>query len=198
MKHLIMELFDIGAIKFGNFILKSGVESPIYIDLRETISYPPLLQKIAEAMWQKAQGLSFDRLCGVPYTALPIVSYLSIEYGIPMVLRRKEAKAYGTKKIIEGVFDINQTCLVFEDLISSGASVLETILPLHEAGLHVRDVIVFLDREQGGKERLEKEGCTVHSVCTMTEMLTLLHAAGKISADQNEKVRAFLKETIHA
>ena len=78
MKEIFLKLYDIGAIKFGTFTLKSGLISPIYIDLRESISYPPLLKAIAEEMWKKVEDCPCDKICGVPYTALPMASYISI------------------------------------------------------------------------------------------------------------------------
>lgn len=185
---LILQLHDIGAIKFGAYTLKSGQISPIYIDLRETISYPSLMKGIADAMWNKISYCSFDCMCGVPYTALPLVSYLSVAHNIPMVMRRKEIKEYGTKKMIEGVFTPGQNCLVFEDLITSGASVMETIAPLEQVGLTIKDVVVFLDREQGGRANLESRGYKVHAIVTMTDILEILSSANRIDAATKEKV----------
>lgn len=192
LNQIILQLHEIGAIKFGSFTLKSGQTSPIYIDLRETISYPQLMKQIADIMWNKIHLCFFDRLCGVPYTALPLVSYLSVAHNVPMVMRRKEAKDYGTKKIIEGVFSQGHRCLIFEDLITSGASVMETILPLEQAGLTVHDIVVFLDREQGGRENLESKGYQVHSIVTMSAILEILTAANKIDAATRERVYACL------
>jgi uridine monophosphate synthetase len=193
MKDLINDLYDIGVVKFGDFTLKSGKKSPIYIDLRETISYPHILKKIAEEMWKKAKSIKFDVLCAVPYTALPFACYLSIQYDIPMVLRRKEAKDYGTKKILEGKIQPKQTCLILEDLITSGESILETILPIKEAGARIQDVIVFLDREQGGKTRLESLDLRLQSVITVTEMLDILESEKRITLEIKKNTQEFIQ-----
>lgn len=137
-KELLTELFKIGAIKTGSFKLKSGIISPIYIDLRVIISYPSLLTKIGRYMWKKVTDAEakFDLICGVPYTALPIASSISLEYNIPMLIRRKEgAKEYGTKKALEGVFNKGQTCLVVEDLVTTGGSAIEVAESLRNEGL---------------------------------------------------------------
>lgn len=191
---LIKELHDIGAIKFGTFTLKSGIISPIYIDLRLIVSAPALLSRIADAMWDKVNSLPKDLLCGVPYTALPMATALSLKHGIPMVMRRKEKKEYGTKQTIEGLYKEEQTCLIIEDLVTSGASVFETIRPLEAEGIKVKDVAVLLDRQQGAKARLESEGYRLHSVLTISNLLTSLESQGTITHDAVQNVQRFIKQ----
>ncbi|MBP9695000.1 MAG: orotate phosphoribosyltransferase [Candidatus Magasanikbacteria bacterium] len=188
----IAKLFDIGAVKFGEFKLKSGIMSPVYIDLRLLVSYPEILRGVAELLWQKIEPLSFDVICGVPYTALPIATAISLLNNKPMIMRRKEVKDYGTKKAIEGVFSVGQSCLILEDLVTSGMSVFETIEPLEHEGLKVKDIVVILDREQGGKNNIEGRGYSLQALFTMTELLSELLAAGKIDSEMHDKVKQFI------
>jgi len=190
--NLILKLFDINAVKFGEFKLKSGIMSPIYIDLRVIISYPGILKMVAEAMWKKVALLQFDLVCGVPYTALPIATAISLEHNIPMIMRRKEVKDYGTKKAIEGAFTPGQKVLVVEDLVTSGSSVFETIEPLEKEGLKVSDVIILIDREQGGKKHLTEKGYNLHAVFTITEMIDVLQQANILDDAVATKVKEFI------
>jgi len=193
MRELVHNLFDIGAIQFGSFTLKSGIESPFYIDLRRIISYPSLMMEIAEKIWEKVEGNSFDLVCGVPYTALPIATTISITHNIPMVMKRKEVKKYGTRRLIEGVYKQGQKCLVVEDLVTSGASLKETLMPLKLEGLVIEDVAIILDRCQGGVRLLEKEGYRVHALMTIHEAVHELASAQKITSEQAAQIEKFIK-----
>ena len=111
-----------------------------------------------------------------------------------MVMRRKEAKTYGTKKIIEGQFKLNSKCIIIEDLVTSGTSVLETLKVLNNVGLIVTDVAVLIDREQGGKENLLSNNLTLHSCFTINQMLDVLKKHSKIDDKIINNVQTFLKE----
>lgn len=193
VRFLIHKLFELGAVKFGQFTLKSGVVSPFYIDLRLTISSPKLLVSIAEAMFDKVREKHMSVVCGVPYTALPFATAMSIQHNIPMVLCRKERKAYGTGKQVEGIFEPDQKCLVVEDVVTSGQSIFDTIIPLQQEGLIVEDIVALVDREQGGKKHIESKGFRFHSVCTITMIIEELLKEGKLNKETADSVYTFIR-----
>lgn len=168
--NMVTALTEAGVIKHGDFTLKSGQKSSIYIDLRQIIAYPKLLTGVANDLWEKIKHLEPSLLCGVPYTALPIATVISTQHDIPMLIRRREAKDYGTKKMIEGLYQQGENCVIIEDVITTGSSVIETIDLLNEHGIKVTDVAVYVDREQGGQEAIEAKGCNVYSVLKLSEL----------------------------
>lgn len=194
-KEIALALHKIGAIKFGDFTLKSGIQSPIYIDLRVLISYPEVLKLISSAMIELAKDLKFDVIAGIPYTALPIATAISINQNWPMVYARKEVKDYGTKKKLEGVFKPGQTALIIDDLITTGGSKFETVEPFEASGLKITDFIVLVDREQGGGRLLEEKGYHLHSVIGINELLDILKEEGKISEEDYDRAKKFIAKT---
>ncbi len=193
-RNLILSLFDIGAVRFGSFKLKSGIESPIYLDLRRMVSFPKLLVNIAEALHSQMRDFSFDFICGVPYTALPIATAISIQHNLPMLLMRKERKKYGTGQLLEGVFEKGQRCFLIEDVVTSGASLIETAASIREEGLVVEEGIVLVDRCQGGISALKNKGLRVHPILSLLQITDVLEEERKIESSTASAVKKFLQE----
>ena len=196
---LTLTLADIGAIRFGEFTLASGKKSPIYVDLRLLASHPPALRQVASAyadLLRAEVGAgepgTRTRLAAIPYAALPIGTAVALELDLPLIYPRKEAKDYGTSRQIEGEYQAGDRAVVLDDLITTGGSKLAAIEPLEQAGLEVRDVVVLIDREQGGGAELAEAGYRLHAVLRLSEMLDLLTEAGRISAAQRDEVTGSL------
>jgi len=189
------ELLSAGCIKFGEFTLKSGLKSPIYIDLRRIITYPKLLQQIADAYLPVLRPLSFDRLAGLPYAAIPIATAITLAGNYPMIYPRKEVKTYGTKAEIEGEYHAGETIVVIDDLATTGGSKFEAIEKLTGAGLVVKDVVVLVDRQSGAKESLAQAGYSMHAVLTIGQLLDHWEENGKVEKSKIEETRKFLSQS---
>lgn len=195
-KEFFLECYQLGIIKFGRFTLKSGIESPFYVDLRPLASDPKILKRLANYLLEMLPLDNFDLICGVPYAALPMATAMSLESYLPLIIKRKEAKEYGTKKMIEGIFQKGQNCLLVEDVITSGKSLLETIPEIENEGISVSDIVVVLDRQQGGKEMLESKGYRVHTLFTISEVCSILKEENHLSDDEVTRIDDFLKGNV--
>ncbi|XP_012283675.1 uridine 5'-monophosphate synthase [Orussus abietinus] len=195
LKELAIALYDINAVKFGDFVTKAGLKTPIYFDLRVIIAHPKLMQRLSKSLWKlhTQKSKSIAQICGVPYTALPLATLISTENDIPMLIRRKEAKAYGTKKLIEGKYSDGDPCIIIEDVITTGSSVLETAKDLKEAGLTITEALVIVDREQGGWRNLKRNGIVVKSLYTISQLMEYLLEAGKVTSVDVKNVAEYLK-----
>lgn len=148
---------------------------------------------VAQGLQRLAREINHDLLCGVPYAALPIAAVMSVNTNTPMIMKRKETKLYATKKILEGVYEKNQICLVVEDVVTSGGSLLETVDTLRAEGLIVSHAVVVLDRDQGGASVLKQNGITLKPLFTMIELLKVLNNAGKIDDETVENIIDHIK-----
>ncbi len=188
------ELLFASCIKFGKFTLKSGLTSPIYIDLRQIITYPKLLEQVGAAYLPLLKDLKFDRIAGLPYAAIPIATAISLAGNYPMIYPRKEVKIYGTKAEIEGEYHAGETVVVIDDLATTGGSKFEAIEKLTGAGLIVKDVVVLVDRQSGAKESLAQAGYSMHAVLTIGQLLEYWEETGKVEKSKIEGTRKYLSE----
>jgi len=187
-------LLEVGCIKFGSFILKSGIESPIYIDLRRLVGYPKLLAEVAAAFEIILRNLEFDHLAALPYAAMPITSAISLQTGWPMIYPRKEVKEYGTKVQIEGIFVAGEQAVVIDDLISTGGSKFEGIAKLESGGLKVTDIVVLIDRSPDGGAELQDRGYKLHAVLTIDDLLDYYEQTATVPIEKITEVREFLSK----
>ena len=191
---ILTKIFELEIIQFGQFTLKSGINSPFYVDLRAIASSPILLQQLAQELLTLCPSESYELICGVPYAALPLATVMSIENNTPLIIKRKESKGYGTNKLIEGIFRKGQKALIVEDVITSGKSLLETIPELENEGLVVEDIVIVIDRQQGGKQLLEQAGYRVHVLFSIEDVMDAFQQKGLIDKATQSSVLRFLAE----
>ncbi|MHB8628238.1 MAG: orotate phosphoribosyltransferase [Aggregatilineales bacterium] len=191
---LALAIHEIGALKFGQFTLKSGITSPFYIDLRLLISHPEALALSGTALAQAIIGVEYDRLAAIPYAGLPIGTALALTVKRPLIFPRKDKKDHGLGKQIEGEFNVDERALVIDDLITKGDAKLEAIAPLRQAGLIVSDVAVLIDRQSGGVQTLAAAGIAVHPVLRLSELLDILQESGKLERQLRQTIDEWLKD----
>lgn len=183
-RDLILQLYDIGCVVFGDHVQASGAVFPYYIDLRKIISIPQIFHQIVSAYADILKDLKFDRIAGIPYGSLPTATGLALRMERPMIFPRKEVKTYGAGKLIEGHFQAGETIVVVDDILISGKSVMEGAAKLQSAGLNVEDIVVLIDHEQGVKDKLRMNGYRAHSVLALSEIAQILYQANRIDSEQ--------------
>jgi orotate phosphoribosyltransferase len=186
-------LYYSGCLKFGSFKIKSGALSPYYIDLACLLSSPKRLCCIAEIAVGRIDKLTsldrIDKLASIELKGALILPTIACKLNLPCVVVRKEQKTYGvTGRIAGGEVVKGENILFFDDVISEGLSKLEGIKPLEELGARVRHLMVVVDREQGGRENLEKQGYSVHALAKISELVNSLLQSGSISKEQADAV----------
>ena len=184
-------MHEIGAVKFGSFTLKSGIESPFYLDLRKVISHPQLNSLMCSLLAGSAAKLDFDCVLGIPYTALPAAAYIAEKLQKPLFMLRKEEKKYGAGGRIVGDPEKIGRCLIVDDLVTTGGSKFETADSLKAEGFKVADILVAVDRSAGAVAELGRRGLRLHSLVSLDEVVSLLLEDGSLETDKARQIKAF-------
>jgi uridine monophosphate synthetase len=184
-------------LKFGSFKIKSGVLSPYYIDLACLLSSPKELCNVADIAACEIKNLMvvdrIDKLASIELNGALILPSIGCLLNLPCIIVRKEEKAYGvTGRIAGAEVAKSDHVLFFDDVVSEGLSKLEGMKPLEELGAKVKHLVVVVDREQGGRENLEKLGYKVHALARISELVNSLSASGSISKDQAQTVLDYI------
>jgi uridine monophosphate synthetase len=194
-RRVALALREAGCVRFGKFKLKSGVESPIYLDLRRLVSFPHALHDVSLWLAELIKPLTFNHIAAIPYAALPIAVTVGQLARRSVIYPRREQKAYGTGAAVEGVFAHGDTALLLDDLATTGESKFEAIARLESAGLRVRDVAVVIDRGQGARQALEAAGYNFHALITLHDLLEELERVGSLAPELRAEVEAWLRQT---
>jgi orotate phosphoribosyltransferase len=192
-------LYESGCIKFGSFKIKSGAISPYYIDMARLLSMPKQLCMVAEIAAEKIKEIMvtdrIDKLASIELKGALIAPSIACKVDLPCIIVRKEDKAYGVTGRIAGA-DVTQgdKVLFFDDVVSEGLSKIEGVKPLQQLGAEVKHLMVVVNREQGGKENLEKLGYKVHALAKVSDVVNSLQKAEKISVEQAKTVLDYIKK----
>ena len=191
-------LNKIGALKFGAFKLTSGKISPYYIDLRIIPSFPDAFQKICNlqaAFIKEEIGLkSFDRIAGIPIAGIPFASLIAYNLKKPFLYIRKGVRLHGRKRRIEGILTPGDRVLLIDDLITTGLSLTEAKKAIEAEGGVTTDAVVLLDREEKGKEKLDKNGIRLYALLKMSEIANRLCEIGAIDEVQLKTILKQIKK----
>lgn len=192
-------LYNSRCLKFGSFKIKSGALSPYYIDLACLLSSPKDICTIADAAANKIREIMLmnkvDKLASIELKGALILPSIACRVNLPCVVVRKEEKTYGAAGRVAGAnVEKGEHIVFFDDVISDGLSKLEGIKPLEELEAKVKHIVVVVDREQGGKQNLEKFGYYVHALTTISKMIDALQKLGKMTKEQADAVLNYVKE----
>ena len=165
----------------GDFVLRSGRRSPYYLDKYRFETRPDLLgplgARIAEAVREFEPGA--ERLAGPELGAVALAASASLASGLPFLIVRKQAKAYGTGNRLEGAFADGELVCLVEDVVTSGGAAVQAVEALREAGLEVRTAVCVVDREEGGTDSLARAGVRLRPLFRASEVAAESKTAAK-------------------
>jgi len=193
VKEFAIFLYKNNIIKFGNFTLASGKNSPYYIDLRLVPSYPHQFRKMIKNLQNlidKQTGLeNFDALVSVPTGGLVIASALAIETVKPLIYVRNKSKEYGTSKLIEGKLSSNMKLVMIDDVATTGNSILNGIKQLQEAGSIISESYVIVNRLENANKLMDSVGVKLYQLTDILEITKILFEEHLIDEEILEKIK---------
>ena len=186
-------LADANVVKFGEFALASGITSPIYVDLRVLPSYPDSMAFVTDEMAKVVKKMKPDVVAGAETAGIPLSTAISLKIKIPMIYVRKRPKSYGRKEQIEGVLKKDAKVVLIDDMATNAFSKLKFIEGIKNSGGVVEDVVIVLDREQGGVEALAKENVKLQSLITLKELLAYMKDNGLVDENRYDEILEYLE-----
>lgn len=149
---LVRRLIEVGALKFGDFILSSGKRSNVYVDIKLAITYPDILEMIAERIAEILKKYEFEKVACIELGGVPIATAVSLKTKKPLVIFRKEQKSYGVGGDMVGEIKDGERVAVVEDVITTGKSALSVAERIKKKGGKIATIVAVVDREESGME----------------------------------------------
>jgi orotate phosphoribosyltransferase len=191
-------LFKIDAVKFGVFKLSSGKASPYYIDLRVIPSFPDAFREICDFYAQfitDQLGLkNFNRIAGVPLAGIIFASQIAYNLRKPFLYVRKDIKFHGRERRVEGILVSGEQVLLIDDLVTTGLTLKDAADVVRAEGGVVTGAVAFLDREEGGRQLLEKNGITLFPLLRISEIANTLFEIGAIDEENLKTIKKQVKK----
>jgi orotate phosphoribosyltransferase len=183
-------LLKSNSLRFGVFTLASGKQSAYYIDLRVLPSFPGYfrlgISALKDMVTEKVGR--FDTFASVPTSGLVFGSALAYEMNKPFIYVRKEPKAYGTNKMIEGFLEPGSKVIIVDDVATTGTSLSSAVEIIRANSGIVEDVVALVDRHEGGEDKLKKMGVKLSAVTGINDIVNALYKAGLIDENTLESV----------
>ncbi len=191
----LRRLIELGAFAIGDFVLSSGARSPYYLDMRRAISDPETFRWTVGLYMRALEGVEYDVLVGIECGSVPFASVLGYTLGRPVLYVRKKPKEYGTRSLVEGRAVQGQRAVIIDDVLTTGRSISGAVAALRDVGIETIAAVVFVDREQCGRERLSELGLEVRSVYTVSRLVEELYGFGLIGPHEREHVLGYVTES---
>ncbi len=198
MKQISLGLIRNNALRIGDYVLHSGKKSPYYVDLRQSISNPIAMDwignSLARMVINEIGKTKVDKIMGVPTAGVPFATIVSQKLAIPMLYYRKERKEHGVRKKIEGDMERNDRIVMIDDLITTGQSVIDAAEAARDQGGIVSELVVLLDREQGGQDYIRNHSIEPHVLFDISEAFGWLKEVKLLDSNDYEVIMNYIKE----